>query len=157
MRRKDRAVTDTEQIRSILDNIKTCRLAMVDDGRPYVIPLSYGYTLSEKALTVYFHSAKSGRKIDVLKKSPSVCMEISTEGEPNFSGGNACEYGLYYSGIIAFGNAEFVYDYEEKNVALKLITKHQSGVETSFTEAQTETVAVLKVQTTDFTAKAKSG
>ena len=155
MRRKDRAVTDHGQIKTILNTIKTCRLAMVDGGKPYVIPLSHGFTLDGGKLTVYFHSAKEGRKIDILKANNAVCFEMSIEGKPMFKGENACEYAYYFSSVIGFGNAEFIDDFDGKNTALKLITKHQSGVETEFTEAQTDTICVIKIETTDFTAKAK--
>ena len=155
MRRKDREVTDHNQIKKILDEIKTCRLAMVDNGKPYVIPLSYGYTLENGTLTIYFHSAKAGRKLDVLRANSAVCTEMSAEGQSIFEGDNACEYGHYFSSVIGFGNARFIDDYAEKNTALKLITKHQSGLETEFTPQQAETVCVFKVETTNFTAKAK--
>jgi len=153
MRRKDREVTDRNQIKQILDEMKTCRLSMVDGGQPYVIPLSYGYTLENGLLTLYFHSAKAGRKIDVLKANSSVCVEVSTEGESGFGGETACEYVHYYKSIIGFGNAEFVEAYDEKNTALKLITKQQAGVQAEFTQKQTDTVCVFKVETKNFTAK----
>jgi len=157
MRRKDREVTDCEQIKEILDGIKSCRLAMVDCGKPYVVPLSYGYTLDSGKLTVYFHSAKEGRKIDVLKVNSAVCFEMSTEGEAIFSEATPCDYGYYYSSVIGFGNAEFVENACEKITALKIITKHQAGTDHEFTQAQADTVCVLKVESGDFTGKIKPG
>jgi Predicted flavin-nucleotide-binding protein len=52
MRRKDREVKDIEGINDIIKSCKTCHVAMVDDGMPYVIPLSFGYR-SATFLLVY--------------------------------------------------------------------------------------------------------
>ena len=80
MRRKDREVTDKNQIEEILKQCKTCHVAMVDNEKPYVVPLSYGYQILEDGtLELVFHSAKDGKKINILKKNPNVCFEISME------------------------------------------------------------------------------
>jgi len=157
MRRSDRKVTDHRLIGNILDACKTCHLAMVDNGQPYLVPISYGYTLENGVLTLVFHSAKEGRKISVLNENSSVCFEMSTEGEPIFDEETPCDYGYYFSSVIGFGKAQFVEDFEGKSVALKLITKHQANVDVEFTQAQTDTVCVMKVVTTDFTGKLKQG
>ena len=43
MRRKDRAVTDMQEIKAFLDEQKVARLGMNDDGQVYIVPLNYGY------------------------------------------------------------------------------------------------------------------
>ena len=48
MRRKDREVLGDENIAKIIEQCTTCHVAMMDDadaGMPYVIPLSFGYSL----------------------------------------------------------------------------------------------------------------
>jgi len=40
MRRKDKEVTCIGGIEEILLKCKTCHVAMIDDGLPYVVPLS---------------------------------------------------------------------------------------------------------------------
>lgn len=45
------------------------RLAMTDGLNPYIIPLNYGYTYEDGKLVIYFHCAKEGRKLDILKKN----------------------------------------------------------------------------------------
>ena len=155
MRRKDREVTDPGQIRGILDSCKTCHLAMVDNGQPYVVPLSYAYTLSGGVLTLFFHSAWEGRKISVLHENNAVCFEMSAEGEPIHYATAPCESGSYYASVIGFGSAEFVSDVDEKRSALSLLMKHQADLDVEFTQAQAESVCVFKVSSTDFTGKMK--
>ena len=63
MRRKDREVTNPEEIESILRRCRVCRIAMQDEEGLYILPLSYGYEMDNGCLTLYFHGAKEGRKI----------------------------------------------------------------------------------------------
>lgn len=155
MRRKDREITSTKEIAGILDLCKTCHLAMVDDGRAYVVPLSFAYELGESGLTLYFHSAKEGRKLDILRKNSAVCFEICTEGEPIFSASTPCNSGYYFSSVHGFGDVRFVEDIGEKRAALSLLMQHQAGMAVKFTGAQAASVCVYKIVTTDFTGKKK--
>lgn len=155
MRRKDREVTDTTEIQSILSLCKTCHLAMIDGDTPYVIPLNFGYVLNGGTLTLYFHSAKEGRKTDILKKNNRVCFEMCLEGEPIFAEKTPCNSGYYYSCVHGFGKAEFITEPPEKCAALTNIVQHQAGVAPMFTPAQANSVCVYKVTTSDFTAKRK--
>ena len=155
MRRKDREVTDIVQIKGILNVCKTCHLAMVDNGKPYVVPLSYAYMITGKILTLYFHSAGEGRKIDVLRENSNVCFEMCSEGEPVFAEKTPCNSGYYFSSVHGFGNAEFIDDVKEKCAALTLLMKHQANLDVDFTPEQADNVCVFKVSSTDFTGKMK--
>lgn len=154
MRRKDREVTDSNVINEILRECKTCRVAMVDEGEPYVVPLSYGYELSGRMLTLYFHCAWEGRKLDILKKNNRVCFEISKEGKP-LQAQTPCNFGYYFSGIMGYGNVELVEDAKEKCEALSLLMRQQADREVVFTKEQADTVCVLKVESSDYTGKQK--
>ena len=46
MRRKDREVTDLSEIIEIMKNCDVCRLALNDDGFPYILPLNFGMAVS---------------------------------------------------------------------------------------------------------------
>ena len=49
MRRKDREVTDFEQIVDVLHSAHICHPCINDDGQVYVVPVNYGYdTYNEK-------------------------------------------------------------------------------------------------------------
>ena len=100
MRRKDREITDIETIRSILDKAKVLHLAMIDGDRPYVVPLHYGYTLQEGRLTLYLHSAKEGRKLDVLRKNDRVAFVLETDVSLISGGELACKYGSAYASVM---------------------------------------------------------
>ena len=128
---------------------------MVDHGQPYVIPLSYAYTITEGTLTLFFHSAKEGRKIRILQENSAVCFVMSHEGEPVFAEKTPCNSGYYFSSVHGVGGAQFIEDVDEKCSALTLLMKHQANLKAEFTPEQAAGVCVFKVTSTDFTGKAK--
>ena len=155
MRRKDREVKGREEIEEIILQCKTCHVAMVDDGSPYVVPLNFGYRfLDSGVLELFFHSAFEGRKIDILKKNNRVCFEMAFEGESVFPD-VPCRSGYYFASVIGYGEVFFIQDTAEKCEALSIMFRHQVGRDVIFTADQAETVCVYKIVSTDFTGKKK--
>ncbi len=155
MRRKDREVTNIQEIEDIIQQCKTCHVAMVDGDMPYVVPLSFGYEIKEGVLNLYFHSAKEGRKMDILHKNNQVCFEMCREGEPVFAAETPCNSGYYFSSVHGFGKVAFIQDVQEKCHALSLLMKQQAHMEVEFTKEQADAVCVYKIATKDFVGKRK--
>lgn len=153
MRRKEREITNMQQIREILDTCQVCRLAMQDEEGLYLVPLNFGYELEGETLTLYFHSAKEGRKITALSPSAPVCFEMDCSHHL-VSGDAPCAYTYEFQSIIGSGTAVIVEDFEEKQHALAVLMKHMSGKDFEFTEPMTDLISVIKVQTSNFTGKA---
>lgn len=155
MRRKDREVTDRQGMEEIIRMCKTCHVAMVDDGKPYMVPLSFGYRFTEEGLLeLYFHSAKEGKKLDILRKNNQVCFEMANEGEP-LTIDTPCNAGYYFASLIGFGEVFFLEDPAEKCEALSLMFAHQSGEKVVFNERQAAAVCVYKIVSEEFTGKRK--
>jgi len=155
MRRKDREVTNINEIEKILLQCKTCHVAMVDDGTPYVVPLSYGYRIFyDNTLELYFHSALEGKKIDILKKNNKVCFEMAYEGEPIYTE-IPCKSGYYFASVIGYGDVVFINDIDKKSKALSIMFEHQFGKEVIFTNGQAENICVFKIISSNFTGKRK--
>ena len=155
MRRKDRQITDLEAIRAILDKAKVLHLAMIDGDRPYVVPLNYGYTLADGRLTLYLHSAREGRKLDVLRQNDRVAFVLETNVSQVSGGDIPCKYGEAYASVMGEGRAVLLTDSAEKMAALSILMKTQTGREFAFTPAMAESVAVLRVNVDSFSAKAR--
>lgn len=155
MRRKDREITDIETIRAILDKAKVLHLAMIDNGRPYVVPLHYGYSLDDDGLTLYLHSAKEGRKLDVLQQNDRVAFVLETDVNPVSGGDIPCKYGEAYASVMGEGTAVLLDDPVQKIEALQILMKTQTGREFAFTPAMAESVSVIRVNVDSFTAKAR--
>ncbi|MDR1410700.1 MAG: pyridoxamine 5'-phosphate oxidase family protein [Spirochaetaceae bacterium] len=157
MRRKDREVTDAEELLEIIKANKVCRLGMADGNQPYVVPLNYGFEFDSGRLVLYFHGAGEGKKIGILKKNSQVCFEI--DGEHGLAAGkNACDYGFSFASIIGFGNACFIDSEAEKARALALLMKHQTGEgrDFEFAPAQLRAVTVFKVTALSLTGKRRT-
>ena len=69
MRRKDREVTDAGKIREAIEASHCCRLGFYDEGEVYIVPMNFGYTEEEEKRIFYFHSAKEGRKVDLISRT----------------------------------------------------------------------------------------
>ena len=153
MRRVEKEVKGREGIEAILLKCRTCHLGMADGGAPYVVPLSFGYRFTEDdKLELFFHSAREGKKLDILRKNSKVCFEISDEGKFE-NAQSPCEMGYFYSSVIGFGEAVFLNESADKCTDLATIVKHQTGRDMLFTDMQTEAVCIFKVVSTDYSGK----
>lgn len=156
MRRKDREVKDLAEIEQIIAGCKVCHIAMAEEGKPYLVPMNFGYELKEGILTLYFHSAREGKKIDVLKANGNVWFEMCIEGGPVYAKDIPCNSGFYYQSVMGSGKAEFVTDVQEKCKGLSLLMKQIVNAEVDFNEAQADMVSVIKIVSKDFTGKKKA-
>lgn len=78
MIRSEREVTDPKLICEMLKLFDTLHLGLHDtDGYPYVVPLSFGFEMTEDELLIYTHFSKKGHKLDLMRLDPHVCAEFS--------------------------------------------------------------------------------
>ncbi len=155
MRRKDREVTEIAEILRIVDSAKILHLSLFDGEYPYIVPLHYGYEYSDNTLTFYMHGAKEGRKLDLIRSNPHVCIELECDVELVSGGENPCKYGSAYASVIGRGIAEIVEDDQEKVKGLELLMKNQTGRTFRIDSRMAASVAVLKVSLSGFTAKSR--
>ena len=148
MRRKEKEITNKSKIESIIRNSLVCRLGIADNGTPYIVPLCFGY----RANCLYFHSAREGRKIEMLKRNNEVCFEFDGNLEIQ-SGKAACEWGMKYRSVIGYGRASFVEDPEEKRMALDAIMAQYADGAFEYSENALGKVLVIKVEIESMTGK----
>lgn len=156
MRRKDREITDPEEIAAVIGRCDVCRVGMADGGLPYVVPMNFGFEAKGGSVTFYLHCAGEGRKIDILKKNPAVCVELDC-GHRLISGDTACAYSMEFESVIASGRAEFLTDRREKLGALTRIMSHYAeGAETlPFDERMVDAVSVIRIRAGQISGKRK--
>ena len=152
MTRRERQVTDINEIVKILDKSKVLHLGLVDDDEPYVVPMNYGYIIEDDKLIIYLHGANRGRKLDVIRKNPKVFFEMDCDIVP-FEGDVACKYGITYASVMGRGIAEIVEDTEEKKRGLSILMKTQTGKDFEFEDKMTKIVTIIKINTFEYTAK----
>ena len=152
MTRREKEVTDINEIIKILDESKVLHLGMVDGAEPYVVPMNYGYTLENGKLTIWLHGAKRGRKLDVMRANPKVFFEMECGITP-FEGEIACKYGITYASVMGKGIAEIVEDIETKKYALSVLMKTQTGKDFEFEDKMAAVVSIIRIDVSEFTAK----
>lgn len=126
MRRSEREVTDNEKINEIIKKCKICRIGFNDNGKVYIVPMNFGFEEKQGKKLFYFHSAKEGRKIDLIKASPYVGFEADT-GYELIEGDTACSYSAAYQSVIGNGKITFMDSREDKARALNLIMESATG------------------------------
>lgn len=140
---RTRMTYDKLELKEIIDKCEVCYLGMVDQqGLPYVLPFNFGY---EDGI-IYLHSAQTGRKMDVLKNDPNVCVAFSTDHKLFFRHENvACSYGMDYRSVLAFGKIVFIEDYDEKVKVLNIIMRKYTGKDFPYNAPAVNNVAVYMV------------
>ena len=156
MRRKDKEITDTNDKLAIIDKCKICRLGLSENNFPYVVPLNYGYTFENEKLTLYFHGAKEGKKVEIIKGNSNACFENDCDAKL-IESEKACNYGYEFKSIVGFGKITFLETSAEKTFGLNRIMIHQTGkkAEFNFTEEELNNVCVYKMSVVDFSGKQK--
>ena len=152
LRRKDREVTETNELIQIIDQCKVCRNSMQDNAGLYILPMNFGYTYENNQLVLFFHSAKEGRKIQALKENSVVCFEMDCEHRL-ITGDLACQYSYSFKSIIGNGKVVFIDEVEEKKTALSALMRHQTKKDFSFDDRMVDSVLVFKIIVHEFTGK----
>lgn len=156
MRRKDREVTNMEKILQIIDHAQILHLGLFADGYPYVVPMHYGYAYENGQLTFYLHSAREGRKLDLIRENSHVCVELETNVALVSGEDVPCKYGAAFSSVIGTGTAQIVEDTQEKIKGLKRLMLAQTRKDFEIDERMAAAVAVIKVTVDTFTAKERA-
>lgn len=153
MTRRERQITDSAEIRDILDRSLIVHLGLVDGDEPYVVPMNYGYTMDESGtLTLYLHGAPQGRKLELMRRNPKVFLEMECDVQP-FEGDVACKYGTAYKSLMGRGKAVILEDPQEKMRALSLFMKTQTGGDFEFNERLVSVVSLIRIDVAEYTAK----
>lgn len=150
--KREREVTDLQEILRILDQAMVVHVAMIDGDEPYLVPMNYGYTMEDGKLTLYLHGATKGRKIDVLQANPKVFFSIECDVQP-FEGPVACRYGTTYASVMGSGVAELLEDVDEKKAGLSILMKTQTGKDFTFDDKMVSIVSVIRITADYYTAK----
>ncbi|KYC52409.1 MAG: Pyridoxamine 5'-phosphate oxidase [Candidatus Methanofastidiosum methylothiophilum] len=148
MNRKDREITDIEELEKIINNAKVIRIALCENNRPYIVPLNFGYNKK----CIYIHSSKKGMKIDILKKNSDISFEVDINHELVLSE-QACGFSMKYESVIGFGKAYFISDSFEKKQALDTIMSHYSEGDFSYSSEEMEKICVIRIDIESMTGK----
>ena len=142
MRKADREFTSIPEIADVFRRCDTIRIGIMDEAAPYIVPVSFGYEQVGDSIAVYFHGAQEGRKAELLKKHPQVCVEadICHGFVESGHGGLTCDF----ESVIGYGSAELLSG-EAKEHGLKLLVEHCNMSHYQCTPEGTAVTAVHRV------------
>ena len=130
MRRSDRELGE-DSILSILnkaEGVTVCFPPESPTDKMYAIPMNFGF----KNETLYFHSAKDGRKMKAMAKSKNGIEVAVSLFHPDSkvkiakNPKDACAWGFSYASVIGNGVATLVNDEQEALEGLREIMKQYS-------------------------------
>jgi len=152
MRRKDREVTETSEIIEIMKKCDSCSVAFFDEDYPYIIPMNFGVEHIDGVITLYFHSAKIGRKLDLLRKNGHVAFEMSSSHQL-VAGESPCSYTMEYESVCGNGHMEIL-DRNHKIKALRVLMSHYANDQFfEFEESALERVIVMQLRVNELYGK----
>lgn len=134
---------EQERFEQLIKECPVCYVGMtMEDGSPYVIPMSFGY---EKGV-LYLHSAQEGSVISILEKNPKVCITFCTPPLLLWQHEEvACSYGMRADSALCYGKVAFEEEYDEKVRALNLIMQHYTERDFSYSTPAVNGVRIWKV------------
>ena len=149
MRKANQEITDKSVLEEILKQAHICRLAMIDNGLPYILPFNFGYHEN----CIFIHSAPVGKKIDLLKINPLVCFEVEQKAEI-ITDEIAYKWSTLYRSVVGYGNVEIVTGFKEKIRGLEIIMKQHGATEKQdFNPKEIEFIVILKISISTITGK----
>lgn len=132
MRRFNQKLSNEETLEILKRNTSGTLACFDENGYPYAVPLSYVYDDDK----IYFHSAKSGHKIDAIRFYPkaSFCVIDQDQIVPE-------KYTTFFRSVIAFGRVHIITDEALKREAITKLAKkysydYQEGIEEEIKQAQ---------------------
>lgn len=153
MRRHDREITDPEKINSIIETCHCCRLAFCDGETPYIVPLNFGHAVEDGKHVFYFHSAREGRKIDLIRQTGRAGFEMDASFRLN-AAEQACGWSAAFQSVIGQGRVSFVEGLEEKRMALSRIMAHYTGkADWDFPESAVNVTCIFRLEADELTCK----
>lgn len=148
MRKKEKEVTDVSVMESQLRKAEIMRLAFCDADEPYVVPVCFAY----KDGTIFVHSAKEGRKLEIIKRSKRVCFEVDDYKIVRKE--LPCKWTIDYTSVIGLGDATLVEEGEAKREALDAIMAHYGASPPfDYSEGALSKMLIIRIAVRSMTCK----
>jgi len=133
-------IEDKKILEDILSNAKYLRLALCNENKPYIVPMSFGYEND----VIYLHSSPKGTKIDILKNNSNVCFETDNYCKL-LESDKPCSYSMRYQSVVGFGKATILESEEDMREGFRVIIDQYHNKERNLDELNLKNVAVIHI------------
>ncbi len=151
MRRKDREITDLNEIHEIIKKCDACHVAFYDEKYPYVIPLNFGVAYDGNKFKLYFHCAKEGTKLELMKKNPNVAFAMDCSHNLVYRDDASCT--MEYESVCGNGVLRALPEEEKVRALTILMQQYHEEEEYSFPEHAVKMVEVLELTVDEISGK----
>jgi nitroimidazol reductase NimA-like FMN-containing flavoprotein (pyridoxamine 5'-phosphate oxidase superfamily) len=118
VRRKDREITNPDELHSVLKSTNYVTIALCRDNEPYLVSLSHGYDEARSCL--YFHCAPEGKKLVYAQANDRVWGQAMLD----YGVTDECDYA--YSSVHFSGRMFQIGDLTEKRHAMEVLVRQLS-------------------------------
>lgn len=153
MRRKEREVTDVNEIKEILARAEVLRIALNNGDYPYLFLVNYGFVMDGAQLVLFFHGSKEGAKHAIIARDNKVTFEVDC-GHALMQplGEEACTSSFAYESVIGNGEIEKAAE-SEKEALLTRLLEHYGITVKRFNSVHLANTVVYKIKVATYTAK----
>ena len=155
----ERAVPDESA--EILRNGLVAHVGFIEDGLPYVIPLSYHYD-DRNPERIYLHGSIRSRAMELLATGSAVCVTVTLTDGLVYSR-KAMNHSMNYRSVVLFGTARELTDHDEKFALFDQMVQRYFPdriLERDYNPLPTADLgvtALVEVQIEEWNAKARRG
>ena len=156
MRKFEREIAGVQEKLAALLRCGYLTLALKGEAAPYCVPLNFGAELAGDAPVLYFHCAKEGTKLDLLRREPLVGFSAANMLRVFNKGAAPCGYTADYESVCGTGIASIVRSEAERLHGLKVLMAHYSGETFSAADFLPRILAlteVIKIEIRSWTCK----
>lgn len=155
MRQKNREIKDFEEIIEVMKQCDVCRLALNDDGYPYILPLNFGMDVADGKITLYFHSALEGYKVDLFQRDNRASFEMDCRHQLQyFEDKGYCT--MSYESVIGRGTIRILKENEKKDALEKLMAHYHKDPKAYYNPAAADRTLVYALDVQQITGKRKN-
>lgn len=153
MNRPERQMAGGDALRLLKQGTHGVLSVADETGAPYGVPLNYFFSETDNAL--FFHCAKTGRKLDCIRRNSRVSFTVVGRADID-----ADRFTTRYESVIVTGRASVVEDGREVRLRLTQLCEALAPVSPrreEVIEKYLPKTAVVRVDIASFTGKANRG
>lgn len=155
MRQKQREITDFAEIIEVIKHCDVCRLALNDEGYPYILPLNFGMDIVNEKLILYFHSALEGHKVDLISKDNRASFEMDCKHQLQYMEEKGyCT--MAYESVIGTGQIRILEEDEKMDALKKIMSHYHAGEDAYFNPVAIPRTLVYALEVATVTGKRKA-
>lgn len=152
MRRKEKEITELEDIKQVISSCSYCDLAIMDSEYPYIVPMNFGVEYNDGQISLYFHGATKGTKVDLLNSNKKVAFSMCTEYSLK-EGNSPCNFSMSYKSICGKGNVSFLDGMDKKHALSIIMKQYVKDFSYEFKNEQLDGLMVFRVDVIEIKGK----